>query len=44
MARKAVPRGAALPRSNRRQFYFVLNATDANGIEGGTDGYITLKR
>ena len=25
---------------HRRQFYFVLNATDANGIEGGTDGYI----
>ena len=29
---------------HKRQFYFVLNATDANGIEGGTDGYITLKR
>ena len=37
------PSKAALRRiGNRRSFYFVLNATDADGFDGGTDGYIRL--
>jgi virginiamycin B lyase len=37
------PSKAALRRiGNRRSFYFVLTATDADGYDGGTDGYIRL--
>lgn len=37
------PSKAALRRiGNRRSFYFVLTATDADGFDGGTDGYIRL--
>ena len=37
------PSKAALRRiGNRRSFFFVLTATDADGYDGGTDGYIRL--